>query len=469
MLILLLTVFSCESSPGTAGDAETGLAGKEKPDAAEMAAEESGSGTGETGTEELSAEGGGAEELPVAEATPGEPPEAALTGDLREPEIDLAEADAAALPPAEEGAGAALPEPAPPVLPEPPPAVPPPPPPEQPPPAVPPPALPESPPPAPPPFLGPAEEAPPAEPVPAPARPRPEAPVLSPAPAKPEEEIVFSRRVRATAGQLVEIPFRGAGWVYLGELGARRGIVYDSRRLDPEGQSFVFRAEAAGTYALKFYRQDFIRDFILNDYVQVTVGEAPEPAGSGWFNPPLDRGRVRAEPRWPTSLEEAEAVRRGGRPAAGAGQAAESGAPPSGGAPADSAEAASPARFPAPSVPAGEGVPAAPPAGQTPENPDFSVDSPPEDYFRKAREEFGAGRAASAISVLDQFRERNPAGSDEACWLYGQFYEADSPARDILKALDYYRRLVREYPQSSRCDSARRRIAYLERYYINIR
>jgi outer membrane protein assembly factor BamD (BamD/ComL family) len=76
---------------------------------------------------------------------------------------------------------------------------------------------------------------------------------------------------------------------------------------------------------------------------------------------------------------------------------------------------------------------------------------------------------ASAIAILDQFRERYPSGSDEAWWLYGQFYEANSPSRDIRSALDYYRRLVREYPQSPRYNEARRRIAYLERYYINIR
>jgi outer membrane protein assembly factor BamD (BamD/ComL family) len=88
--------------------------------------------------------------------------------------------------------------------------------------------------------------------------------------------------------------------------------------------------------------------------------------------------------------------------------------------------------------------------------------------LRTAQEEFNAGRVAGAIAVLDQFRERFPAGSDEAWWLYGQFYEANSPSRDIRTALDYYRRLVREYPQSRRYNDARRRIAYLERYYINI-
>jgi hypothetical protein len=75
---------------------------------------------------------------------------------------------------------------------------------------------------------------------------------------------------------------------------------------------------------------------------------------------------------------------------------------------------------------------------------------------------------ASAISVLDQLRAYYPIEGDETLWLYGQFYEANSPSRDILTSLGHYRRLMDEYPQSSRYDDARRRVAYLQRYYINI-
>jgi hypothetical protein len=95
---------------------------------------------------------------------------------------------------------------------------------------------------------------------------------------------------------------------------------------------------------------------------------------------------------------------------------------------------------------------------------------PPGEYLGRAQQEYEAGRVATALAILDQFREQHyPSGSDEAWWLYGQFYEANGPSRDVRTALDYYRRLVQEYPQSRRYNEARRRIAYLERYYINIR
>jgi TolA-binding protein len=268
--------------------------------------------------------------------------------------------------------------------------------------------------------------------------------------------------------------------VYLGELASRRGIVYDSRRLDPEGQSFMFRIEAAGNYALQFYKQDFVRDFIMNDHVQVIAGEIPETAGS------LDRERITAEPRWPDSHVEAELARQGGGPAPAGGAArpvAGTSAGIAGSAPV--APAVLPQIQPPASVPGtergsrplagpGDGGPDAPvpvpaPPALTGETvPALPPGAPPERFLHTAREAFDAGKTADAISLLDQFRERFPSGSDEAYWLYGQFYEAAGPQRDILSALDYYRLLLREYPQSGRCNDARKRIAYLERYYINI-
>jgi outer membrane protein assembly factor BamD (BamD/ComL family) len=96
------------------------------------------------------------------------------------------------------------------------------------------------------------------------------------------------------------------------------------------------------------------------------------------------------------------------------------------------------------------------------------ADSTPDAYLTKAKSEYDAGRIGGALGILDQYKNNYPGLSDEAYWLYGQALEANSPNRDIKLALDYYRRLIKEYPQSDRYDAARRRIAYLERFYFNI-
>ncbi|MDR3174038.1 MAG: tetratricopeptide repeat protein, partial [Treponema sp.] len=441
---------------------------------------------------------------------------------LPEPFIDLAESLVEPTPPQEEPLSSALPEPLAPYLPEPPaeiPVVAEPPVPTQPEaappitvapvpepaptpepvaepvtPVVPPVATPLVPETAPP-FIRPAEEeTPPVTREPVPRQVLPESPAYTP-PDIGEQEMNFSRVVRATVGQLVEVPFRGNGWVYLGELGSRPGIVYNSRRLDSEGQSFVFRVEAAGIYALKFYKQDFIRDYILNDYVQVVASDPPEATATGWFNPAIDRGRVVAEPRWPSALEEAEVISRasGAETGSAASQTTEGPVEVTGvgplvsGGPGTQVEAPVPARETTRPAVSDEGVApvesaaiSAAPQGPvesagaassdvtSPGAANIQAGASPGDYLDSARREYDAGRVATALAILDQFRERYPSGSDEAWWLYGQLYEASGPSRDIRTALDYYRRLVQEYPQSRRYDEARRRIAYLERYYINI-
>jgi hypothetical protein len=225
------------------------------------------------------------------------------------------------------------------------------------------------------------------------------------------------------------------------------------RRLDPEGQTFVFQAGEAGTYELKFYRQDFIRDYIVNDVVTLIVEEPPQaaPVTAPNFGSPVEHGTVIAEPRWPAAS------------AAGAGETS----PEAGAAPAVSVTPppVSPAAPPA-VVPSAGAASAVPETAEPDSPPRFSPDA--EEYLRRAREEHAAGHIPQAIAVLDQFTAQFPLGSDEALWLYAQLYEAPGPSRNIRSALDCYRRLVNEYPQSTRYADAKRRIAYLERYYINI-
>jgi TolA-binding protein len=282
-------------------------------------------------------------------------------------------------------------------------------------------------------------------------------------------------------GQIIEIPFQGAGWVYLGELRSRLGVAYNSRRSDPEGQTFIFRAEEPGTFGLKFYKQDYVRDYILNDYVQVIVDETPVRE---LFAPSRDPIRVISAPRRPYLPGEEPAAEAAGITDR-AGDSRTEDASVATAVPSGKAEAPQtpPVQTPGPADRDDDSiVPAAPPRSPTGDQA-ATGDQPiedggsalpeedmlPEDYFRKAREAFEGGQIQPALVILDQFRERYPQGGDEAWWLYGQFLEAAGPARNIRLALDYYRRLVRDYPQSPRYNDARGRIAYLERFYFNIR
>jgi TolA-binding protein len=335
-----------------------------------------------------------------------------------------------------------------------------------------------------------------------------------------EPEPGFSRKVSAAVGQIVEIPFRGIEWVFVGELNSLWGMSIDTRRYDIEGYTFIFRAEAPGTYSLKFSRHDFDGNVIMDDLVQLTVGEAPQIASSGSIDP----GRVIAEPRWPrndnpavnnpaanppvTTADAQDRLQETAR----APQASAVGVPParetpqvaqapqpvnpvpqvqSTASPATSAEAPTLApnsvqfqerdSLQTSSVPVINAPLVTEPRNNEPALSETSVqeasavpaqDRPvgpaPEDYINWARQEFNAGRIESGLSILADFAVQYPSGTDEAWWLYAQFLEANSPSRDIKLALEYYRRLVQEFPQSNRASDAQRRIAYLERFFVNI-
>lgn len=203
-----------------------------------------------------------------------------------------------------------------------------------------------------------------------------------------------SRTINVKTRQTFEVPFAETGWVYTGEEDSRNGISYDSRRVYDDALVFVFRAEKEGDYTLKFYKQDFLRDYVTNEYVRVIVeDENPLVAASA-------------------AASSADAVAE-----------ASAGPPP----------------------PAASG-----------------------DLLQAAREAVAAEKYPDAIALLDRL-ERRTALNDEVWWLYGQAFEAASPARDIRGALDAYSRVARDYPQSRYYKDAQNRIAFLNRFYFNIR
>jgi hypothetical protein len=230
------------------------------------------------------------------------------------------------------------------------------------------------------------------------------------APVKP------SRVIYAGTGRPFEIPFQGTGWVYIGEENSKPGINYDSRRIEGNNQIFVFRAQKEGEYTLKFYRQDFLKDYYTNEYVRVIV----------------DNNSVADE-------------QRGGETSGSNTMPAVAGLPVENNSPAPADDSA--------------GIDAETAAPLSPEN-----------FLQQAREAFAAKSYAGAISLLDNFQRQYPEMNDEAWWLYGQALEnAPQPDRDVRGALEAYSYLTREYPGSKFYKNAQNRIAFLNKFYFNIR
>jgi hypothetical protein len=231
-------------------------------------------------------------------------------------------------------------------------------------------------------------------------------PTKTAVPAKPEA----SRVIYAQAGQTFEVPFQGTGWIYTGEENSANGISYVSRRINDSTQTFVFRAQKEGEYTLKFYKQDFLQDYYTNEYVRVVVSNDRSIADEAIAKldaqlERLDDGIIEAD----KLSDEVSAV-------------------------------------------------------------DDTAPAGPEELLQQARDTFNAQKYDEAIALLDRFQQQRPAMSDEAWWLYGQSLEnAPLPGRDVRGALEAYSYLTREYPWSKYYKNAQNRIAFLNRFYFNIR
>ena len=197
--------------------------------------------------------------------------------------------------------------------------------------------------------------------------------------------------VHATLGENIEIPLPDFGWVYLGEANEQKGLPYKRRRVSADGQVFVFRPETAGSYRLKFKKQDLLRGTDMDAVIEVTAVEkaAAVPADVA--------ASEKALPKEASALI----------PASDAGFVS------------------------------GEGdLPSPPPATAM-------ID-----------EEHSAVIAA----IID----------DAALWNRGRELESPGANRDIKGALTAYKTLIRDYPQSEYYANSQKRIAYIERFFVNI-
>ena len=92
-----------------------------------------------------------------------------------------------------------------------------------------------------------------------------------------------------------------------------------------------------------------------------------------------------------------------------------------------------------------------------------------EELLEKAKSLFNEKKYAESLeSCLDCINGSNE-NLDEAYYLLGQIYEAESPVKNIRNALDAYTEVTKNYPLSKLWQKANQRSVYLKRFYIDIR
>ena len=88
------------------------------------------------------------------------------------------------------------------------------------------------------------------------------------------------------------------------------------------------------------------------------------------------------------------------------------------------------------------------------------------DLLKQAHNLYDTKEYKSALNKLAQFFEFSTRKRDEAFFLQGQIYEADSSVRNIKLAIEAYRNVTKNYPASPYWDDANKRIIYLTKFYL---
>ena len=251
---------------------------------------------------------------------------------------------------------------------------------------------------------------------------------VPPALSQKEVPVPPSRKVSLSVGQTLEVLYPGSGWVFLGDSSSQNGLGYEKRKLEKNDTLFTFKALKTGDYILEFSRFDVLQDSFSADSIAVHVDSASDKRSE----------RVRAP----------DYRNNGGIDFSEVNSAADTFS----------------------SVLRDEPV-----LRVTPNDPSSSAleagtsSFDPESLLKQISASLASNDPSSALSLLTRFFESAVSSLDEAWFLRGQAYEANSPSRDIRKALSAYETLVSAYPDSVRWNEADTRIRYIKQFYLQIR
>lgn|GEM_PF-3311757 len=283
-----------------------------------------------------------------------------------------------------------------------------------------------------------------------------------------EPVIIPSRSVSAKINQFIDIVYPGKGWIYLGEVKAVKPpvISFSKRVRDNENTLFSLQAKRAGTTLLHFYKQDPLAASYLDDYVEVNVLNERGTA--------RDHIRLEAHPLPDTtSVQPSENNENANGQSAQAGSSGQNGTPSAANTTsgAEAIEGGNGTTSGINGSAAGAGTTGKGSqnknAGETETAIEAVLDA--DALFEKAQTAYNEKRYADALQALDEYFKIAEKNIDRALFLQGKIYESNSEFKNIRKALAVYEKLSAAFPESDLWESARKRVIYIKRFYLDIR
>lgn len=330
-----------------------------------------------------------------------------------------------------------------------------------------------------------------------------------------ENETAYpSRSVSIKINQYLDAVYPGTGWIYIGESEKAPLLGYFGRKLGTENTTFSLRARKPGNTVLHFYKNDALTGKYIDDYLEVIV---EDEKSTGRVEAPLYADIIPAKPAKRTTaiyqdgtalqsenssdkntaatdeLSEkkesktnaADSTQNGRYAPSEHGEtdgiktviqtttekpqnAMQEPAPPE-----KSAEQTARSFEYVPEARAQEAerseqqMPAESAAVRLENN--GSTGHPDTALLEQAQLDFSNKNYEQALEKAQAYIDRASERLDEALFLLGQIFEADSPVKNIRSSIDSYDAIVKNYPASRFWKHANQRSIYLKRFYIDIR
>lgn len=271
-----------------------------------------------------------------------------------------------------------------------------------------------------------------------------------------EQKVKVSRMVAVEEKQRLELTYPGHGWVYVGEQTSQQGLKYEQRKLQDNNSIFMFTAEKKGDYVLHFsYFDVFTNDFIT-DAVAVSVSAARSSAAKSMVQAPEYKIETETAGKTaqtqPSRSEQAISAQQPERQISDATFSAAAQSMQEGSAAVERTGTADAVN---------EGTVSESEAAQV------SLLSP-EQLLENTRTAIAAADANTALQYLERFFTISTEMLDEGWFLKGRAYELNGSLRNIRLALDAYRTLTADFPQSKYWAEADSRIRYITSFYVHI-
>lgn len=302
--------------------------------------------------------------------------------------------------------------------------------------------------------------------------------------------VIPSRTVKLQKGQYLDVEYPGNGWIYLGEEEDLKCVTYFGRKLGKGNTVFTLRTRNSGTTLLHFYKNDALTGTYIDDYLEViiedkigsstqrttaplyseVVPKKPEKAAKSTENTsvPVKTEEIRSSNTETASAlplvnknkenkvsdsSNSEEIKNTGKTVIQTTENDVNSDSPVIQSPASSFEEKTDNKDSASSS----------------KISDIELPQDSDSLLEMAQKSYDTEKYADALFAIQTYLDNSGDRSDEALYLQGLIYEAESPYKNIRNAIDCYDTLVKNYPASSLWKKARNRSIYLKRFYVEIR